>query len=322
LIKLFKHQRNYGGLYLLILLLLILTSRFGYLFTFGYELSLFSLQFSVLSFVVNFVIIFACGLLVNNIANRYRFFDGLSNLPAALFFCFLAFVPRNQNIDLWLVVLLFSVLVVNKLIKAHGQSRAGRNYFDAAFLLGIIAIIFPVYTVYLAGIIFISLLFSGLHFTNIKLSVIGFLFPWLFWIAVIFVGFPTDWLAMLTDKTKIFDAFALPDIKTIELPISVLVLVAIWVVGTLFWRARKPYLENLQQPILALCSLLCFLGVVLGVLNLENIFFILLFTFCTFSLLFAHVLYYSKKSLASVLFLLFTVYSILYPWIKNITFNL
>lgn len=316
----FKTTRNFGGVQLLVFLLIIQTSRFAQLFYEGYEFSLVTTKFSFLSFTVNTIIIFFCGILLNNILNRYDFFESNSQLGAATFFIFCAFIPFNQNIDIWLIPLVLSLIIFNKLIKVRKASRIGRNYFDSVFLLGIIAVFFPVYLLYLLPIWLSMVMFRKPIFSSFALTIVSLLMVTMFWSVYLFWINDFGWFQRTFFAIK--DSFIVYNMNVINILQSLYFFAILWVITFFFWLSRRRKLNVTSFGILQYSSVLAIIGIGIAVCFFTQQIEILIFTFFAFSVLISYLLYYTKTKLANVLFLLLTGYAILYPWIKHINIDI
>jgi len=320
LISRFKTKRNFGEVQLLVFLLLIQTSRYIQLFFAGYEFTVFSSNFSLLSFIVNTFLIFVCGVLLNNILNRYELFETKSQLGAATFFIFCAFIPYNQNIGLWLIPLILSLIIFNKVIKATRASRVGRNYFDSAILLGIIVIFFPAYIFYILPILVSMILFKKISFSSLFLVFIGLFFVTIFWTLYLFAIDNLEWYQQLILNLKQgFTLFQL-DVMSFLQPMYFFSLS--WIFTLIFWFSRKRKLNDTSLAILQYSSVLSLIGICTAFLFFGQQMELLLFTFFAFSVLFSYLLYHTKVTLANILFLILTGYAIAYPWIKHLNLDL
>ncbi len=321
LLQLFKTKRLNGGVMLIMLLLVCRLAVLSYTYTVSGPPALLSLQYSWLSIVLTTLVIYGCGMLCSNIANRYQFLNVPSHLPTAVFFLLSNFIDRSHSVGPWCFVLIFSVLGFNKLTKAYQKPRPDRNYFDVGFLLGMSSLFYLEYSFFLLAIFICALLLNNFKLRYFTIILISFFMPWVYWFTYLY--FTDQFQLFFNSVHEISDQFIWLNFSFWnDLTMSFYYLVILGLLSMLFWFSRRSYLDGYQRPILQISTIFCVISVAIIILLPISQYHILLLLILSLVFLMAYWFFYMNQKLANVLFIITTMLALIYPFIKNINLNL
>lgn len=316
MLQLYKTQRINGTFWLIALLLLLQANNWLVsTVKLNESFSLLSLTNSLLAMFVCFVVVFLVSSLLNNVCNRFQLFPVSSNLPAALSMLFISLLPVFNTIGIWMIIYVLMVLIINKLFKTFQKNKPVPNFFDCFFLFACITILSPQLLLFLP-VFFISIfIFNIPKWQYFVLALIGFLMPWLFWFAYLFV---TDQLFWFTTYFGAFEftSTKLGMLKLSDFSITALVFCFLSVLSVLFWTGINHRLHQIQRPVLLFTTLFILFGIIAVVLFISWQWSYLFGLVLPMGILVSFYFFGAKPFLAKLLFLILLGYVLIFPWIQ------
>ena len=322
LIQLYRQQSINGTFWLVLLLILLQTNHWAAQSLAGNQsFQLLTIKNSYATIIVGSIIIFICALMVNNICNRYRLTESFSNLPAALIILFSGFLLTRFQQVVWMPVLVLTVFIMNKLYKAYQKNKPEPNYFDVAFLIGVLSIIHPPFVLLLLAHILAIFILSIAKLRYFALSFIGFFMPW----ALLYTGlFLTNNMEVYNEYfiIEIFNSTNFLSLVLNDFSASFIVMFLVAVLSFFYYTSTSFKLSHIQKPILAVASLFIIVVSLIILLFLPEQQKTLTALIIPLAILATYYFFGGSKILVKFLFLLLIIVAFSLPWMQYVNIKI
>lgn len=147
---------------------------------FSYPLTATLAEHPTLSFVLQILLLFVAGILINDLINKNRLSGTYNLLPGVFFILVTGFLPEFTQLSGIHFVLIFLLLTVRQVFSMYRVGKVSDHIVNIGLLIGVSSLLYASAAVFLIWVLFGINSMRSIHPKEVIALLIGFLLPYLF----------------------------------------------------------------------------------------------------------------------------------------------